>query len=59
MSKKKTVAAVDPPKDVLIREVQFTNWEHFKTKISEHLFPTQMFRRGKICSGGTVTRRGD
>lgn len=36
----------------LIKEVVFPNWEHFKTKISEHLFPGEMFRRGRYLFRG-------
>lgn len=36
----------------LITEVVFPDWEQFKTKISEHLFPDEMFRRGKFLFRG-------
>jgi hypothetical protein len=36
----------------LIEEVVFQDWEHFKNKISEHLFPNGMFRRGKFLFRG-------
>src|SRR5262245_37034939 len=44
-------AAVAKKRD-LIKEIQFSDWEHFKTKISDHLFPNQMFRRGKYLFRG-------
>lgn len=52
MSKRTTKAAGAAAKSTLIREILFPNWEHFKTKISEHLFPNQMFRRGKYLFRG-------
>ena len=44
--------AAGPAAATLIKVIQFPNWEDFKNKISEHLFPGEMFRRGKYLFRG-------
>lgn len=52
MAKRTQSPSTIAPDQSVIQEIHFGGWEQFKTKISQHLFPGQMFRRGKYLFRG-------
>ena len=56
MAKRKPASPTGGNLSRLIQEVHFESWEQFKDKISEHLFPNEVFRRGKYLFRGHSER---
>jgi hypothetical protein len=52
MAKRITKRVAAAAKVSVIEEIHFASWEQFKNKISQHLFPREMFRRGKYLFRG-------